>query len=126
MTKEDKVRRILDLSGSNEMITSMFGMFGMDSMVSQEDKDAIIDVSVSSYLKRLADADVDAILAFYETESARNWVKIQADPEVAQEAISAGEAIAARMIARITGSDGLSISRDFLSGFTAPDPGEDH
>ncbi len=101
LTKEQKVRRLLELTGAEKMGQQMVDAMsrqlqqagGADPAFLTRFRELaaeqrFVDVAVPIYLKNLDEPTLDGVIAFYESPAGRTF--IQAQPVMMQEAIEAG------------------------------------
>jgi hypothetical protein len=101
MTKEEKVRKLLRITGAEEtsklaldkMLDQFKAMPGMspeffEAFRAKADPKAMAELSVPVYVKHLDDRTLDAALAYYETEEGAKFAA--AIPAVTSEAMDAG------------------------------------
>jgi len=99
---EQKVRKLMELTGAGTM-----GKQVMDAMCDQFDKlpnlpegfiakfkeiasgQDIVDLVVPIYVKHLDEASLDAIIAFYQTEAGKKFIKAQ--PALMKESMEVGQ-----------------------------------
>jgi hypothetical protein len=110
--KEKKVRRLLDVSGAGDIgkqvMDSMMDAFAkrsdlpkgfVEKFKEMADVDSLVDLIVPIYQKHLTEADVDAIVTFYESEAGRSLAKAQ--PAIVLESQKAGEKWGMKMALKV-------------------------